>query len=231
MNHIAPTQNKRLASEQDSLSLSSTHTKNYNMNIQDILESLPASPTTESMEKEDPVTIEIGTNKEANKVMLVNKATLSPHNDEDLQSLSRKRSKPRRQSGDPVATMTPEAFQHSCLSLLKREDSVTLLKKNPANTIPFMEPLDESDNSNCIINNVPVQQQPLMKQQRRSKPRRMSGDAVAKETKPVLIRDDSITLTKQKQILLDGDDMMTTTRRHPGRKPVARQSSFGPPCA
>ena len=43
-----------------------------------------------------------------------------------------------------------------------------------------------------------VNENPLSRIQRRRKPRRFSGDAVQNETRPVLVRDDSVFLTKKK---------------------------------
>lgn len=106
----------------------------------------------------------------------------------------RKRSKPRRLSGLQGANITEGNFKQS-RPLLPRDDSVFLLKHRTTNSIPMIVPLVQADSRGC---QEAAEEGPLSSIQRRRKPRRFSGDAVENETRPVLIRDDSVWLTKKK---------------------------------
>jgi len=136
--------------------------------------------------------------KSINKFMLANKDNMKTHHGTVMANFHRKRSKPRRQSGLPVARMTEDTFKHT-RPLLIRDDSVYLLKEQTINAIPVIVPLAPADDEvKTRTNDCPTLDGPLSRIQRRRKPRRMSGAAVAAETRPILFRDDSLVLAKHK---------------------------------
>ena len=109
-------------------------------------------------------------------------------------ALNRKRSKPRRLSGLQGANITEDNFKQS-RPFLPRDDSIFLLKQRTTNAIPMIVPLVQADSPKKQES---IKENPLSRIQRRRKPRRFSGDAVQNETRPILVRDDSVFLTKKK---------------------------------
>jgi hypothetical protein len=125
-------------------------------------------------------------------VLSVVKSLSTFDQEEARETIRRKRFKPRRQSGEDMANITQDLFSRNVRPYLPRDDSVFLLKLKTTNAIPMIVPLVTSSDV------VPVEGRPLSRIQRRSKPRRWSGAAVRDETRPVVVRDDSLVLAKQK---------------------------------
>ena len=151
--------------------------------------------------------------KVVNKIMLVNKDTMVTHHGTIMANYHRKRSKPRRQSGDCMANVTEETFKIT-RPLLPRDDSIVLLKQNTMNAIPIIVPLVPADKEESAEPRTKLLGSPLSRIRRR-KPRLMSG--ATGEQRPELHRDDSLLLTKKKlagaiSIELDAQPSETSTQ-------------------
>ena len=92
--------NERLLANQE-LGKSSAH-RNSAAQLDDMFAAIAAT----AADIED-----LNAQKEVNKLMLVNKDTMTSHDDTIMASFHRKRSKPRRQSGVPVANVTEDSFK------------------------------------------------------------------------------------------------------------------------
>ncbi|CAB9502207.1 expressed unknown protein [Seminavis robusta] len=159
-------------------------------------------------------------------VMTVAKS-LSTFEQEEEEARSKKRCKPRRQSGAETENVTHDDFikkrQHA---FLPRDDSIVLLKHQTTNAIPMIVPLVTADDKG-----EQQAEKPLARIQsqnnRRSKPRRLSGEAVEKETRPVLVREDSLQLLKEKlagevvPLTIPVDDL---EENEEDKKPAARRT-------
>ena len=178
-------ENKRQLVDQDDLGKSSAHGYNSTQ-LENLLADITSTAAAYIEERESQ--------KEVNKIMLVNKNNMEPHHGTIMANYHRKRTKPRLQSGSCMANMTEKTFK-STRPLLSRDDSIFLLKQNTINAIPRVVPLVPAGQEGTSSPRIKLQGAPLSRIRRR-KPRRMSGEAG--QGRPVLLRDDSILLTKKK---------------------------------
>ena len=178
-------ENKRQLVDQDDLGKSSAH-KYHSTQLDDLLADITSTAAAYAEERKSQ--------KSFNKIMLVNKDNMESHHGTIMANYHRKRSKPRLQSGSCMANMTEKTFK-SARPLLPRDDSVFLLKQNTMNAISRVVPLAPAGDEETPSPRLKLQGAPLSRIRRR-KPRRMSGEAG--EGRPVLLRDDSILLTKKK---------------------------------
>lgn len=213
--------NKRSLAADEELSKSSAHQNNA-AHLDDLFAAI-ASTAADIQERNDQ--------KDINKIMLVNKDTMVSHHGTIMANFHKKRSKPRRQSGFEMASVTEDSFKIT-RPFLPRDDSVILLKYNTTNAIPMIVPLAPADDEivSTATNTSPASSsydnnskgEPLSRIPRRRKARCMSGVAVAGESRPVLIRDDSVLLLKKK---LAG--MVPLTYELATKKPTICLASIG----
>jgi hypothetical protein len=149
-------------------------------------------------------------------VISVAKSLSTNEQEEEAREAIHKRSKPRRQSGEQMANITPDSFSRDIRPHLPRDDSVFLLKLKTTNAIPLIVPL-------VTGNEVPEEGRPLARIQRRGKARRCSGAAVRDGTMPALVRDDSLVLAKQKlsgmvPLTIEYEEVMTPAMMEKGEE-------------